>query len=466
MPMDIPQSFLQNITRYYELVPRTLFLSVYIEEDVNVARQKADLAASSFSRSFGASLGYLASFAQELKTDGTTHNIVFFVYQSDAPLSMVGRSIMNALPLHRGGLADLINSAYESGIFTPHKTRMSANGTVMMVGFFSSSTIQNLLEAVGSEMLVPIRMILPSSTTPTPMLCVFSYWINRFHSSSFLHPFNINELLNNTKPIRFSPSAALSFILTAAPNAAIEDGKVTPQQPIVNVITTANLNKTEFKPALEVIQSLNETVFLTLSFVEEGSSILPEELTVNFIQVLPLNLRVEKVITVNEAEVGQIVDVTVRVINMDDDAAENVTLDDSLSLQYYGLSSVELVKGNLTHAWSQISENSSRTHTYSIMLKKEGIYTLPSAEVNYNYTSNAYSAKSNYIYMRVRPPPLPNLLLSGISSAWGVLARTLDRITSLRGSGSIILSSLTIAILGVLSFVEYRNFRKWIKTRK
>jgi len=79
--------------------------------------------------------------------------------------------------------------------------------------------------------------------------------------------------------------------------------------------------------------------------------------------------------------------------------------------------------------------------------------------------SNTYSAKSNYIYVKVRPSPLPNLLLSAVPSAWGVLVRTLDRVPSLRGSGFLILSCLTIAILGVLSFNEYRNLRKWIRTR-
>jgi len=465
IPMDIPESFLLELGRYYELVPRTLLLSIYIEDEVNVSRQKADLAASSFSAAFGTSLRYLTSFPQEMKIGGTMYNIVLYIYQSDTPASMVGRNIMDALPVHRNGFAELIGSAYESGIFTPHATTLSANGTIMMAGFFSSSMILNLLETVESEQLDLIRTILPSSETPTPMLGIFSYWANRFHSSSFFHAFNINDLLNNTRPIQFSPDATMSFVLTATSNATIEDGKVTSQQPVVNVITSADLNKPEFKPAMEVIQSLNATASLTVSYAEKGSLILPQDLTVNFVQVMPLNLRVEKLVTFNELDIGQIVEITVRIINNDDtDAAENVTLDDSLLVQYYG-SSIEPLEGSLTHTWAQVPKNSSETHTYSIMLKREGIYTLPPAQVTYDYVSNTYSAKSNYIYVKVRPSPLPNLLLSAVPSAWGVLVRTLDRVPSLRGSGFLILSCLTIAILGVLSFNEYRNLRKWIRTR-
>ena len=466
MPMSDSQPFLGDMGRFYEALPETIFLIVYIEEDADLARSKADMAASSFSEIFDAPLSYLASIPQEIEIGGSMYNAVFLIYYSDAPLIEVGHHIMDLLPTHRDGLVDLMDSSYGKGVFNPHETGISADGTVMTVGFFSPGVILNLLGATDSELPEFFKMLLPSSTAPVPMLGLFSYWANRYHSSSFDHTFSIAELLDHTDPIRFSPEATVSVLLTVAPNAKIEDGAVTTQPNVAKVVTSVDLASPESKPVLDVIQNMEESVTLSLISVESGSPISPEDLTVNFVEVLPLNLRVEKIIEVDEFDIDRRLEVTVKVINDDDaDAAENVTLDDSVMLQYYG-SSVEVVEGAIARSWSRIAAGSSETHTYSITFKREGVYTLPSAAVTYNYMDKTYDAESDYVYVNVRPPPLPSLLISGIPSSWGVLTRTIDRVQGLKGSGSTILASITAAVLGVLSSFEYRNLRRWIVKRK
>ncbi|MFQ6095848.1 MAG: hypothetical protein ACE5NN_06865, partial [Candidatus Bathyarchaeia archaeon] len=466
MPMSGFQSLLGGFGKFYEALPETIFLIAYIDEDADAARSKADMAASSFSEILDAPLSYLASIPQEIEIEGSTYDAVFLIYYSDVSFTEVGNDVIDLLPNNRDGFADLIDSPYADGVFTPHETGISADGTIMTVGFVSPNVILDLLGATDSELPEFLRMLLPSSTVPTPMLGLFSYWLNRYHSSSFNHIFSIPELLNYTRPIRFSPEAALSVLLTVAPNAAIEDGKVTAQPNVVKVVTSVDLDSPEFKPVLEVIQGLNESAALNLICVERGSSILPKDLAVNFVEVLPLNLRVEKTIAVEELDIGWRLEVTVKVINEDEtDPAENVFLDDTAMLQYYG-SSVEVVDGATTRRWPRIPRGSSETHTYSIIFKREGLYTLPSAVATYDYMGRTYDAGSNYVYVNVRPPPLLSIIVSGIPSGWGVLARAIDRVGGLQGSGSMILASITAAILGVLSFFEYRNVRRWIAGRK
>lgn len=460
LPPDFPSEILENLTRYYELVPRTIYLTVYRTHE-NTARQKADIAVSEFSSTFGAPLSYLASFSQEIEVGGTKQTVTFLVYQSLTLLSDVALHIMDVLPLNRGGLTVPIDSAYRAGIFTPHETSISANGTVMAVGFFSSSIILDMIGLAEPGPMELLRMVLPNTTTPTPMLGLFSYWIDRLHSSSFLHSFNILELLNITESIQFSPEATISTIATLVPNATIEEGEITSQQPIISLVTSADLNQPEFQPVLEVIQSLNETVPVTLQTVDTGATIEIEDLDVGFQQVLPLQLKVVKTVTSKEVDMGQSITVNITINNLDEDSADEVILDDSLLFDYYNMSSIEIMEGNLTHRWLQIPGNSSKTHSYTILLKKAGIYTLPYAEVTYKYVNQTFSARSNSLYVNTRFPPPLLLLISGIPAAWNLLVRTINKIPGFEGKGSLVLSSITLIIVGLMAFSEFRNLKKW-----
>jgi len=465
LPPEAPREILQNLSRYYELVPRTVFLIIYVGVDANTALHRADIAASDFSQAFGISLEYLIMLSQEVEIGEAKRNVTFLAYQTTTTLHDIGRSIMDILPVSRGGLAEVIDSAYRAGILTPSSTNISANGTVISVGFFSSPIISSLLETMGPGPQEMVRLILPNATAPTPILGLFSYWINRLHSSPFTQIFNVGKLLNLTGPIEFSPEATVSVIATIVPNATFQDGKVISQMPIISLVTSANLTQPEFEPILEIIQVLNETGIMKISEVAQGTAIQPGDLTVNFTQVFPLELDVMKIVSAKEVDIGQRIDVTIYVINNDADPAENVTLDDRFLLDYYAPITIEVI-GNLTEKWPSIPGNSSKVHSYSIILKNEGIYTFPSAELTYNFTDYRFTARSNYVYVTVRSPSVPSLLITGIPAAWNILTRSIDRIPRLQGSGLLILSSATIVIVGLISFNEYRNIRKWLKTRK
>jgi hypothetical protein len=463
----IPTEILQNLTKYYEIVPKTVFLMAYVDVDSNTARQRAASVASKFSSAFSAQLSLLMAFpSQQMELGNTMHSVTFVVYQSTKTLSDIGANIMTTLPTQKKGLATVVDYAYKAGILTPRLTKNSANGTIMAVGFFSSSIISDMIESTGSGPQQLLGLVLPNATAPTPMLGIFSYWLNKFHSSSFLQSFSINDLLNYQQLIQFSPNATVSAVAVVVPNATIQGGKVVSQSPIASIVTSVNLTKPEFASVLQVIQSLSTTTAVKVTQASPGTNITAQTLGLSFTQVFPLELRVEKTVSLREIDIGQRIDVTVRIINDDADAAANVTLDDSLVLDYYGSWAVQLASGNLTHSWSRIAGGSTVTHTYSLLLKKEGVYTIPDAELTYNYVDQTFGAQSNFVYVTVKSPPALNIVAGGITSAWGILTRTIDKIPGMQGKGSLVLTSVLLVIIAPLAFFEYRNVRKWLKTRK
>jgi len=464
LPSRVPSETLQNMMRYYEMIPRTVFVIVYIGIDADTARERADVAAADFSSAFDTSLDYLIMFSKDVRIEEENRAVTFLVYHAITTLEEIGQNMMNSLPTNRKGLAASIDSAYEAGIFTPHSTSISANGTVIAVGFFSSPMISSIIEDIGSGPHEIIRFVLPNTTRPTPMIGLFSYWINRLHSSPFNQTLSINDLLNITDPIEFSPEADISIIAAILPNVTIQDGQIISQTPIVSIITSANLSSSEFEPFQLVVQKLSKIVNVEINEIPPGATLPSEILTVNFMQVFPLNLKVEKEVSAYEVDIGQRIEVTIKVTNYDSDPALNVVLNDSLVRDYYGPRVLEVI-GNLTKEWTQIPGNSSKIHTYSIMLKNEGIYTLPSAEVTYKFANQTFTRKSNEVYVTVRTPQLSSLLLTGIPEAWNTLVRMIDKIPRLQGKGSLILSSSTLIIAGLIAFNEYRNIKRWLRTR-
>ena len=195
LPSGLPPELMGNLTRYYEIVPRTVFIIVYSGVSGDEASRRAESVASMFSSAFHVSLSYLASTTQSGELDGTTIDLTFVVYQSAASLSDVAPYIVDLMPVERLGIASFITEAYEAGIFTPGSTSLSSNGTVMAVGFFSSAMVLRMLENVSYVAMSMVRLILPEMETPIPMLGLFSFWINRLHSSSFEHTLNITCLL-------------------------------------------------------------------------------------------------------------------------------------------------------------------------------------------------------------------------------------------------------------------------------
>jgi|GEM_PF-1240608 len=465
LPFGLPPELMGNLTRYYEIVPRTVFMMVYSGVSGDEASRRAESVASMFSSAFHVPLSYLTSTTQSGELDGTTIDLTFVVYQSAASLSDAGPYIADLMPVERRGIASFITEAYEAGIFTPGSTSLSSNGTVMAVGFFSSAMVLHMLENVGHAAMSMVRLILPEMETPIPMLGLFSFWINRLHSSSFEHTLNITKLLNITKPIEFSPEAVVSVISMVASNATIEEGEVVSQTPVASLILSTNLTEPELQPIKEVIRSLNETIPLKVETVKAGVPIPAEFLSINFTQILPLDLTVKKTSTFEAADIGQRVKVTITIVNRDTDPAENVKLEDGLLLSFYR-TSVRVVEGSLTKTWPVIPGNSSVTHNYTLIFQREGIYTIPPALVTYNYMNRTFTRMSNSIYITVRGPTTLNILTTGIPAAWNTLSRAIDRVPGLKGSGSTILASTTLIIVGVIAFNEYRNVRRWLKARK
>ncbi|HIE14875.1 TPA: hypothetical protein EYP70_06345 [Candidatus Bathyarchaeota archaeon] len=467
LPPEMQDIMSENITRYYEVVPSTLLVLIYLDVPEDVAMERADLVAGDFSSGFSASLSYLISTTQTFEVAGESHTVTNLIYQSPDTLDDLSSGIIGVMPLDRRGLTIPVNNAFHSGIFDPGSTPISSNGTIMMTGFFSSRKALDILERVGELPIELVGIIIPNTTRPIVTIGIFAYWLNRFHSSAFEHILNVANLLNVTEPIEFSPEATVSVISLVAPNATITDGKVTSQAPVASIILSVNLTTPEFEPIKAAIEALNETVKVNVKELPKGSTIKAEDLAISFVQILPIELYVYKQAEETQVSIGEEVKITITILNKDVDAASNVTLDDSLLLSYYGTPSpIEIKEGSLTKSWDLIPGNSTVTHSYTLIFKREGFYTIPYTTLNYNYMNMTFTAKSKNCYVRVKGPSNLDIMLSGMPRAWGTISRMIDKIPGLKGMGTIIFSTSIAIIIGLVSYNEYKNIRKWLKSRR
>ena len=455
-----------NITSYYNLLTPTMFIIAYADVDLAVARGRADSAASIFSTAFQTSITPISGVPPITQTvEG--HTFTAFVYQAGTPFSSMANLIMGCLPTYRGGIALFVNETYKAGLLIPELGEMSADGSAMFVGFLRPSDVSGLIREVPTDWQGFAELFLPDTATPVGVMGAESYWLNAYHSSSFEFNFSINDLLGIKEPIKFSPQANVSTALLLAPNATINvSGIPVPVAPIVKLITTASITP----QILTIIQGLTSgseilgvTVDLKTGVItnkETGEVVdLVEALKTAFVAIMPMEIKVEKTLSVSEIDPNGEIVVTIKVTNMHaTEPAKNVRLDDSLSLTFYPFSAS--VQGDLIKEWPEIASGSSVTHTYKISLSKEGIYTFPFALVWYDYTGKSFFARSDSVEARVRSPSFLQVLAIGIPYAWNLAVGALNMLPVVGGNGQMVLMGIVVVVVGAIAFNEYWGYRK------
>jgi len=131
-------------------------------------------------------------------------------------------------------------------------------------------------------------------------------------------------------------------------------------------------------------------------------SVSLSDVNVTFTYNFALNISVTKTVDKEEIKEGEIVEVTVRIKNNDNETAHDVLLQDNNLLRYYN-KSVEIVEGSLVREIGDLEPGQEVVHRYKIKFKVEGYYTLPPANVTYKLEGSVRMRESNSAYLRVLP---------------------------------------------------------------
>ncbi|RJS89779.1 DUF11 domain-containing protein [Candidatus Bathyarchaeota archaeon] len=469
LPFEVPGGMMGNLQSYYNLVPRSILLALYIDVDAGVAEQRAEEVAAEFSTTFNAPLTYILTFSPammeggvgetlpvtytgwEVEGDETLPNATLVAYGSAAPLGDLVDEFMEVLPVEHGGLAALIHDALDSGALIPGAGPASANGTVLFAGFLDTGMLMDMLPQ-DSEWSDLLPLLIPSTPMKVGFIGLGSYWLNGVHSPPESHLFDLLALLGLTEPIQFSSDSDLSTLLVVTPNTTITGEGVEEGAPILNLVTTVNLSDPEFAP---LVEGLENSTSLSISQVEPGAVVESGNYVVTFSALLPLNIQVTKEVSPRGVSPGGEVEVTVSVTNNDEYPIEDVFLNDSASIAYY-TSSATVTGGNQTAHWDRIEPGETRNITYTVRLESSGVYTLMPAEVGYSYLNATFSATSSTATAVVRSPSAVGALGQTLAVGWSLASEALGDISSL------VLSSAIAAVVLVISFLEYRNFKRWL----
>jgi len=472
-------SAVQFPTSMYAMLPSTMLVMVYMDIPLSDAQSRASEAATMFSNGFGIFFTQLIAVPQPMGG----HDMAIVVYQSDNMFSDTATIIMNYLPeADRDGIASLIGSVYRNGTFTPGRTPLSANGTVISTGLIDTQKFPSIFAGDEAGLISSIRPFLPTNVSGlVPFINVLSDFAGKFHSSPITaHTLKFADILNTDMPIKFSPTTNASTVITVVPTGnTTKAGEVS--IPIIKVATTlpASAVNTLASTVVSMISGTTvtpgekpppEVVNLAVETVSAGADltkVAPSFLEITFTSRFPLQLRLVKEVSVTEIDRHKTVIVTVTAYNDDVDQARDVVIDDSAVLQSYS-QGAKLISGKCDGSWSFISNRtaagpSTRSISYTLELLKEGTYTFPAATVSYVYDGVTYTKLSNKVVVRVRSPSLIQVLIEGVPYAWALMARMIDMVPMLQGSGSPVLTVAVVVIVCLIVVLEYRGFRKWVR---
>ncbi|MFB0543458.1 MAG: hypothetical protein ACETVR_01625, partial [Candidatus Bathyarchaeia archaeon] len=384
--------------------------------------------------------------------DGSVQDITLSLYGGSAPMGKMVEEFLEILPIEHGGLADLIHDALESNILLPSAGSNSANGTVIVTGFWDMGMVWNLIpEDLGDLSFLPF--LLPDIDTKIGFIGLGSYWLRGVNSPPQSHLFDLLRLLGTTGTIQFSPDADMSNLLIVTPNATFTEEGVEEGPPTVNLVTTVNLSDPDFASLIEGLENL--TWGISLYSVDVGSTVDPGNYTVTFAALLPLDIQVVKEASSTGVSPEGEVEVSVSLTNNDESTIEDVFLDDSSTIIRYPTSAT-LKSGNLTAHWDKIEPGETKVLTYTLKLDSSGVYTLMPARVSYDYFNTTFSATSSTAFVTVKSPSAVGALAQTIGSVWGLASEVLG------GSGPLILSAAVAALIIAIAFLEYRNIMRWL----
>jgi len=444
------------------MAPPTFMVAIYLDVSIKEAEQRADSISSAFSSTFGVNLKKLTAFEPPSFGDEGPQlpPLTFILYQSSAEFDNMANEHIQQFTAH-GGLADIIEEAYTSGLLTPETTERSADGSAFVNGFFNPQTILEYLpvdegfpflgeDSNFTDMLQELSSLFEGSVGFSAGV---SFWEHGVKVTDDGYGFNLMELLGVEESLVFDEESAFSIVVTAGLDLTGDYENFTAQN--VKIFTSTSLDDLGIGEDLTQLSQIG-----ILTQVPAGSEVQASGLQLSISGVsMPLIVQVTKESSPFVVKPNGRIQVTVTVHNEDRNPMGDVRLADDSTITGYPFSA-EIVSGYASDYWSEIGPGDSRTLTYTIQLGEAGVYCLDTAKVFYTHSGEEYSESSGKLEVRVTRPDPASFTVSSLATSWKTFASLLDIPTG--GKGSIIMMGLILLVLAVLSILEYRNFRKWI----
>ncbi len=445
---------LGEIGSMINLIPETMMAAIYVDIPPEEAESLSGPISDAFSSEYGVDFNPLFTFNPPIMGDenatGLPLQISIVLYQTDADFSEMADGIVDALS-ENGGLADLISEAVSNGALIPGQGEGSADGSAFMAGFFNLDLITSRLgeEAIPEEMKEFIPLDLEGPLTFTGGV---SYWEDGIAYEEDGETLDLLGLLGIEDEVTFSPESDMSNFLVVTGDIFDPEG----EEPNMKLVTSLPLD--------DLMSGLFNESFIDpgiVTVIEPGGTIDPSSLELGVSGLtLPLNVKITKAVSDARVKEGSRVEVTITIQNNDDVAMLNVELDDGGSISSYSLSS-RLTSGSTSGYWPRIDPGESETISYSIELENSGVYSLSPAEMSYVSEDVSFVKSSDKAEVRVALTQGTGIVFQTLGVFWGVLETLLDQVTG--GSGLMMLTGAILVLGGLLAFLEFRGFRKWIQ---
>ncbi len=445
---------LEEIGSMVNLIPETMMAAIYVDIPPEEAESLSGPISDAFSSEYGIDLDPLFTFNPPVMGDenatGPPLQISIVLYQTDADFSEMADGIMEALS-EKGGLADLISEAVSNGALIPGQGEGSADGSAFVAGFFNLDLITSRL----GEASIPdeIKEFIPLDFEgPLTFTGSVSYWEDGIAYEEDGETLDLLGLLGIEGEVTFSPESDMSNFLIATEDIFDPEG----EEPNMKLVTSLPLD--------DLMSGLFNESFIDsgiVTVVEPGGTIDPSSLELGVSGLtLPLNVKITKTVSDARVKEGSRVEVTVTIKNNDDDPMMNVELDDGGTISSYSLSS-RLTSGSTSGYWPRIDPGQSETISYTIELENNGVYSLSPAQMSYSHEDISFAKSSDKAEVRVALTQGTGIVFQTLGVFWGVLETALDLVTG--GNGSMVLTGAVLVLGGLLVFLEFRGFRKWIQ---
>jgi hypothetical protein len=445
---------LEEIGSMVNLIPETMMAAIYVDIPPEEAESLSGPISDAFSSEYGIDLDPLFTFNPPVMGDenatGPPLQISIVLYQTDADFSEMADGIMDALS-EKGGLADLISEAVSNGALIPGQGEGSADGSAFVAGFFNLDLITSRLgeASIPDEMkeFIPLDFEGPLTFTGS-----VSYWEDGIAYEEDGETLDLLGLLGIEGEVTFSAESDMSNFLVVTGDIFDPEG----EEPNMKLVTSLPLD--------DLMSGLFNESFIDsgiVTVIEPGGTIDPSSLELGVSGLtLPLNVKITKTVSDARVKEGSRVEVTVTIKNNDDDPMMNVELDDGGTISSYSLSS-RLTSGSTSGYWPRIDPGQSETISYTIELENNGVYSLSPAQMSYSHEDISFRKSSDKAEVRVALTQGTGIVFQTLGVFWGVLETALDQVTG--GSGSMVLTGVVLVLGGLLAFLEFRGFRKWIQ---
>jgi hypothetical protein len=424
-----------DMSEILNLLPETVVLSAYIDQESEKSKSHSDLIAEELSSYYDMEILELLSFTQKIEEEEFEHVLTINIYQSPLTHEEFNKRYLQRYQKMEG-YATTFQEARDYLI--PDKIADSVDGSLFMSVYLNSVAFLKLVPVDSS--MIPVEDFLSVAFVDASVFV--GYWENgaRIIKNDTL---SINEIFDLKEDFKQSEESDFSSSLIIAPclNAEGESSTTLKMSssleiPIeIEARITSELNKMGLNAEINHEHELDQM-----------------EISVQGVP-LPLNIDVTRETSYLSPNT---INVKIHITNNDETTGKYVVVDDTNSLEKYN---DVVIQGNLIMEYPEIKSGETKSYEYTISVDNPGTYIMDPVVMSYESEEFVYNTESSSTPFKVnRPSSLDNLdtTISSITNT----SEELSTIIPNNISTAMKLSTYTIILYTIANSI--RKLRAWI----